>query len=69
MNKLAYKVEEAAEKANICRAKLFQAIREGTLIARKHGRSTLILHEDLENFLRDMPMRQTAATPKTGEAA
>lgn len=61
MKKLGYKVEAAAELSDLCRATLYKAIRDGKLIARKHGRTTIILHEDLEAFLRGMPKKEAAA--------
>ncbi len=49
--KLAYTVEEAADAAAIGRTSLYRAIKDGELRARKHGRRTVILRADLENFL------------------
>lgn len=49
--KLAYSVSEAAEIANICRTIIYRMINEGKLKARKIGRRTVILHDDLVDFL------------------
>ncbi len=47
---LAYGIDEACAAANVCRDKLYGAIREGLLVARKYGRRTLILEDDLESL-------------------
>jgi excisionase family DNA binding protein len=54
-NRLAYSVAETARLAGLGRDTVYQAIREGQLIARKCGRRTLINHADLEAFLRSLP--------------
>lgn len=61
MKKLAYRVEEAAELIGVCRAALFKEIRDGRLVARKMGRSTLITHEDLEDYVAKLPRQRTEA--------
>ncbi len=53
--RLAYSVDEAARQANVCRDVIYQAIREGSLRARKSGRRTLILCADLQVYLRNLP--------------
>jgi len=52
---LAYGIDEASVAANVCRDKLYAAIREGLLVARKFGRRTLILEDDLRAFLQSLP--------------
>ncbi len=52
---LAYGIDEACVAANVCRDKLYAAIRDGLLIARKYGRRTLILEDDLRAFLQSLP--------------
>jgi excisionase family DNA binding protein len=58
--KLAWTVEEAAERANCSRATMFLEIKAGRLAARKMGRKTLILDADLKAFLQALPMRKVA---------
>jgi excisionase family DNA binding protein len=53
--KLAYSVDETAVRAGVGRDKIYSAIREGHLAARKLGRRTLILQDDLDKFLRALP--------------
>jgi hypothetical protein len=64
---LAYDTYEAARISGICRSILYREIRAGRLIARKSGRSTLILDDDLRAFLASLP--QMPATKPAGEAA
>jgi len=52
---LAYGIDEACVAASVCRDKLYAAIREGLLVARKFGRRTLILDDDLRAFLESLP--------------
>lgn len=55
--KIGMSVEEAAEVSGIGRTLLYKAIHDRLLIARKVGRRTVILREDLEAFLRSLPKR------------
>ena len=52
---LAYGIDEACVATNVCRDKLYAAIRDGLLLARKYGRRTLILEQDLRAFLESLP--------------
>jgi excisionase family DNA binding protein len=45
--KLSLSVEEAAEATGIGRSKLYEAMRDGLLQARKFGRRTIILRDAL----------------------
>lgn len=58
MERLAYTPEEAVRVSGVSRSRLYEAMRDGRLKARKNGRSTLILAEDLAEFLRALPERQ-----------
>lgn len=52
---LAVTVEGASEMCSLGRATLYRAISEGSLVARKHGDRTLILVEELNAFLKNLP--------------
>ena len=52
---LVYTIPEACEAARSGRTALYEAIRTGTLIARKRGRRTLILAEDLRRWIEGHP--------------
>jgi len=53
--KLAYSPNEVCAAIGICRTKLYQHINAGKILARKDGRDTVILKEDLDNFLISLP--------------
>ncbi len=53
--KLAHSIDGAATEIGVGRDKLYKAIDDGFLVARKFGRRTLILDEDLRAFLQSLP--------------
>ena len=52
--KPTYSITEAAEALNLGRTKVYELIRQGELKARKIGKRTIILKDDLENFLKNL---------------
>jgi excisionase family DNA binding protein len=62
MDKLAFGISEAAEKSNTSRSQLYCEISSGRLAARKRGKRTLILREDLESWLRGLPQAKADTT-------
>jgi excisionase family DNA binding protein len=52
---LGLTIFEAAQIAGIGRSTLYQALSTGQLRARKLGRRTIILHQDLRVWLDDLP--------------
>lgn len=59
MEQIALTIEEASKVSGIGRTKIYQAINAGWLPAKKHSKRTLILHEDLKNFLAALPSYKT----------
>jgi excisionase family DNA binding protein len=55
LDREGYSIPEAAVVASIGRTKIYEAIGDGSLIARKHGRRTIILRDDLHAFLTALP--------------
>jgi excisionase family DNA binding protein len=53
---LAYSIAEACEVARIGRTSIYEAISSGELIARKNGRRTVILSDDLRRWLQGLPL-------------
>jgi excisionase family DNA binding protein len=53
--RLAYSVDEFADLAGCGRDKIYQAIRDGKLEARKLGRRTIIMLSAGQRFLDDLP--------------
>lgn len=59
MNKvLSYSVAEAVEASGVGRSFLYEQIKSGRLKARKLGRRTLILAEDMQSWLAALPKIQ-----------
>jgi excisionase family DNA binding protein len=74
MTPLAYSIVEACEVAGVGRTSIYEAINSGELIARKNGRRTVILCDDLRRWLQSLPVtnsnsvlaRQTSDQPQSG---
>lgn len=58
---LAFGIVEAAQAAGIGRSTVFEEINAGRLKARKAGRRTLILRDDLAAWLANLPHRSAVA--------
>ena len=48
---LSFTIDEACKAIGIGRTKLYEAINSGSLPAKKYGKRTIILKQDIENFL------------------
>ncbi len=53
--KLSYTINEACESIGIGRTKLYREIDEGRIKPRKLGKRTIILADDLQNYLNSLP--------------
>ena len=51
----ALSIAEGCAMANMGRTKIYNAIKGGKLTARKFGKRTLILKDDLRRFLESLP--------------
>ncbi len=56
MTKLAVTIKEAIEISGIGRTSLYGLFKTGELTPRKRGSQTLILVEDLEKYLKSLPV-------------
>lgn len=56
---LAYTIPEACALARAGRTVVYEAIQQGELKARKRGRRTLILAEDLRDWVAKMPVARS----------
>jgi Helix-turn-helix domain len=52
---IVYGIPKACELANTCRSKIYAAIKSGDLVAKKHGRRTVILDDDLRRWIKSWP--------------
>jgi len=59
--------DEAAISAAVSRTKIFEAIRDGRLTARKSGKTTIIEPSELQRWVRSLPTR--GRTPEAPSAA
>lgn len=57
---LALSIDKASAAAGIGRTKIYEAIKLGKLRARKAGRHTIILTDDLKAFLESLPVKEGA---------
>jgi excisionase family DNA binding protein len=59
--------DEAAISVGVSRTKIFEAIRDGALTARKSGKTTIIEPAELQRWVRSLPTR--GRVPETPDAA
>jgi excisionase family DNA binding protein len=52
---LAYRIPDVCKLTGLGRTTIYAAIKAGALIARRYGRCTIVLAEDLAAFLRNLP--------------
>jgi excisionase family DNA binding protein len=55
---LAYSIAEASEVSGVGRTSIYEAISSRELIARKRGRRTVILADDLRRWLQNLPLAE-----------
>jgi hypothetical protein len=67
--RLGFSPDEAAVSAGVSRTRIFEAIRDGALIARKAGKSTVIELDDLRRWIRSLPTRGRTPHSETPDAA
>jgi excisionase family DNA binding protein len=53
---IALRISEVCAASRIGRTRVYEAIKRGELRARKNGKSTLILHADLVEWLNRLPV-------------
>ena len=69
MEKRAYRFREFCETYGIGKDRAYAAIRKGDLIARKRGKTTLILADDAESYVASLPRLELPAAPERERAA
>jgi excisionase family DNA binding protein len=67
--RLGLNPDEAATATGVSRTRIFEAIRDGTLTARKAGKATVIEIEELQRWVQSLPVRGRAPDSKEPHAA
>jgi excisionase family DNA binding protein len=68
-NPLAHTIAEACARSGIGRTAIYELINTGQLPARKRGRRTLILDDDLVRYVKSLPpliVKQSGTAPPKG---
>lgn len=63
MEQLVFTIAEVCAAARAGRTVVYEAIKSGKLRARKRGRKTIILGEDLRAWLENLPHLKTKTNP------
>ena len=69
LRRIAYTPSEAAAEIGRSRTRMFRAIKDGELSARKDGRATLIEADELARWLRSLPRIGRDTDEQAGGAA
>jgi hypothetical protein len=67
--RLGLNPDEAAAAAGVSRTRIFEAIRDGALTARKAGKATVIETDELRRWVRNLPTRGRAPNSEPPDAA
>jgi excisionase family DNA binding protein len=62
MERVAYTISEVCESAGTSRTAVYDAIKRGELVARKRGRRTLVLVDDLKKWVDGLPKLSAPAS-------
>ena len=55
MHKISVTIPEATELSGLGRSSIYKLFKEGKLTPRKAGKRTLVLVEELEDYIRSLP--------------
>lgn len=58
---IAFTIREAATTSRVSRSEIYAALKRGDLAAKKRGRRTLILRDELQRFMAGLPAYQAVA--------
>jgi excisionase family DNA binding protein len=68
MTPLAYTITESCVAARVSRSSIYDAINSGSLRAVKQGRRTLILANDLRNWIEHLPALRPRPRQRASQA-
>jgi excisionase family DNA binding protein len=63
---LALGIEDVCRESGLGRTTIYAAIKAGHLSARKYGRRTIVLFDDLSAFLRGLPTTKSGGMDSAG---
>jgi excisionase family DNA binding protein len=55
--RIAYPLVEAAQLVGVSRTRIFDAVRKRELTVRKAGRVSLVMRDDLQAWIRSLPVK------------
>jgi hypothetical protein len=61
--RLAFSPDEAAKSAGVARTRIFQAMADGRLAAKKDGKATIIEVAELARWISSLPTRGASQEP------
>jgi excisionase family DNA binding protein len=64
-DRIAYQIDDAAVAVGVSRPRIYNAVRDGEITARKAGRATLIEADELRRWIRSLPTRGRVLTEVT----
>jgi excisionase family DNA binding protein len=62
-------IDEAVRESGVSRTQIYMALGAGKLEARKFGRRTILIREEWEAFLRNLPVAKINVRPAQPKAA
>jgi excisionase family DNA binding protein len=65
----ALTITEVCSACGVGRTKIFESIADGSLKARKFGKRTLVLPDDLREFVAALPRSDIASIPRSAKAS
>lgn len=61
---IAVAIEDAPQAVGVSRTRIFQAIRDNEITARKAGRSTIIEIDELKRWVKSLPVKGRNLAPR-----
>lgn len=66
---IAYAIEDAPAAVGVSRTRIFDAVRDGEMTARKAGKATIIENNELKRWVKSLPTRGRQPEPQSPDAA
>lgn len=62
-------IDEAVRESGVSRTQIYMALGAGTLVARKFGRRTILIRDEWNAFLRNLPVAKISVRSAQPKAA